>query len=66
MSALTEWFANPVIKVKIEDSDEVERLKTRYSQMELEMLRLQALYVQECNRSMMLEDVLREHGIKWR
>ena len=66
MSALTDWFANPVLKVKIEDSDEVERLKARSAQLELEMLRLQALYVQECNRSMMLEDILREHGIKWR
>ena len=66
MSALSDWFANPVLKIKFEDSDEVTAIKQQLDKLELEKLRLQSLYAQECEINMRLMDILRSHGIKWR
>ena len=66
MSALSDWLSNPVLKIKFEDSDEVAEIKRQMEKLELEKLRLQSLYAQECEINMRLMDILRSHGIKWR
>ena len=66
MSALSDWLANPVIQVQLSNSGEVQALKERNDYLEQEVLRLQSLYGQECNYNMRLQEILQEHGIKWR
>lgn len=66
MSALEKWFANPTVKVVLTSPEEVDVLKRRIDDLECEVLRLRVLYGQECDMTMKLSDILKEHGISWR
>lgn len=66
MSALEKWFANPTVKVVLTSPEEVDVLKRRIDDLECEVLRLRVLYSQECDVTMKLSDLLKEHGIRWR
>lgn len=63
---LSSWLRNPVIKVSLEPSDRIQELESQVEELTLERDRLLGLYTRECDASMMLADILRQHGIKWR
>lgn len=66
MSALDDWLANPTVKVVLASPEETAILKQRIEELEREVLRLRVLYGQECDMTMRLSDLLKEHGIRWR
>ena len=66
MSALTEWLAHPYIEVRITDTSKVKEMRKQIETLEREVLRLRALYGQECNINMRLQELLKRHGVEWR
>lgn len=73
LSELLRWLSDPRVELVLTPSDEVQRLRAEvdmlHSQIDdllLELKRTRTLYGQECNRNMLLEDVLRAHDIHWR
>ena len=73
LSELLRWLSDPRVELVLTPSDEVQRLRAEvdmlHSQIDgllLELKRTRTLYGQECNRNMLLEDVLRSHNIHWR
>lgn len=63
---LRSWLRNPVIRVSVEPSDRIKELEKQVQELITERDRLLVLYTRECDTSMALHDLLRQHGIKWR
>lgn len=66
LARLSDWLRSPVIEVRISPADELASLRDKVNSLELENLKLQTLYGQECNLNMRLQDILKDNGIDWR
>lgn len=70
---LSEWLRHPVVKLEMLPAQEVAALQLQVQDLtaELEKLRrenevLMSRYSYELNFNFVLQDLLREHNIKWR
>lgn len=70
---LSEWLRHPVVKLEMMPAQEVAALQLQVQDLtaELEKLRrenevLMSRYSYELNFNFVLQDLLREHNIKWR
>lgn len=72
-SKVCKWLDDPVIRIESTPADEVKQLRqqledmqSRYAALQLDYKRLSVKYGDEVNHSLVLEDILRDHNIRWR
>lgn len=63
---LAAFLSNPVVKLQLEPSEEIQALREKCQYLETELNRALAEYGKECQLNMRLTDLLRENGIRWR
>lgn len=63
LSSLADWLCNPVIEIRLTDSDTVKQLEEKLSILQTENHRLALQYMQEVEFSMRAADKLKEHGL---
>lgn len=69
--ALSDFLEHPVIQLedshKIQDlRRELDSLRIEYQKLQVEYDRLKVMYQGELTRVLDLQDMCREHGLKWR
>lgn len=64
LSSLAEWLRNPVIEIRLTDSDTVKQLEEKLTILQTENHRLALQYMQEVEFSMRAADKLKEYGLK--
>lgn len=65
-NSLCHWLEDPCITVRMAQDEELVELRLEVERQRQELLRLRNMYAQECSINMRLQDILRQHGIKWR
>lgn len=63
LSSLADLLHNPVIEIRLTDSDTVKQLEEKLSILQTENHRLALQYMQEVEFSMRAVDKLKEHGL---
>lgn len=73
LRSASEFLQNPRVEVSVTPGDQVQELRAEVAalsaqieHMEAEVRRAQFQYARECEISMRLMDVLREHGIRYK
>lgn len=61
--SIADWLRNPVIEIRLTDSDTVKQLEEKLSILQTENHRLALQYMQEVEFSMRALDKLKEHGL---
>lgn len=69
--AVSEFLNNPVIRLepseRVRDlQSELDHLRLDYEKLLLEHERMKSMYQDELSRVFRLQDICREHGIRWR
>lgn len=69
--AVSQFLSDPVIRLepseRVRELElEVQRLRLEYQNLQLEHDRMRSMYQDEMNMVFHLQDICREHGIKWR
>lgn len=64
VSSIADWLRNPVIEIRLTDSDTVKQLEEKLSILQTENHRLALQYMQEVEFSIRAVDKLKEHGLK--
>lgn len=63
LSALADWLHNPVIEIRLTDSDTVKQLEEKVDTLQAENHRLALQYMREVEYSMKANDKLKENGL---
>lgn len=70
---LTAWLRDPVIRLEMMPSQEVAALQIQVRDLQDQLRKCQhdnevlmARYSNELNLNLILQDILKDHGIKWR
>lgn len=63
LSALSDFLRNPVVTVRLEDTQEVQALRADLDKANGEAARARYLYSQEAARCLRYEDYFRAHGV---
>lgn len=63
LSSLAKWLRNPVIEVRLTDSDTVKALEQKIEVLQAENARLGMQYVQEVEICIRAVDKLKENGL---
>lgn len=70
---LAAWLHDPVIRLEMMPSQEVAALQLQVKDLQAQLRKsqhdnevLMARYSNELNLNFILQDILKEHGIKWR
>lgn len=66
LSDLCKFLHNPVVEIRVSDSETVNQLNEEVTLLKAENRKLASLYSSECHINMALQDLLREHGISYR
>lgn len=69
--AVFSFLSDPVIRLEPSEriqelTSELDHLRLEYSKLQLEHDRMKSMYQEEMQRVFFLQDICREHGIKWR
>lgn len=63
LSRLAEFLANPVIEIRVTESDRVEELEKQIEQLRSAYKSIEFRYTSECEENLRMRDIIRSHGI---
>lgn len=63
LSRLAEFFANPVIEIRVTESDRVAELEKQVEQLRSAYKTIEFRYSAECEDNLRMRDIIRAHGI---